>query len=73
MNYIHENFDPNDLQYIATVNMDEFNYAELQDDFKYDVKDDVIIELTREDPLFREMSSSLLSTASKEEATPEGE
>jgi len=74
LNYLHENFDSEELQYIATVNMDEFNYAELQDDFKYNVKDDVVIELTRENPLFREMSSSmLLSSSAKEESSTEEE
>lgn len=74
LNYIHENFKEDELQYIATVNMDEFNYAELQDDFKYAVKDDVIIELTRIDPLFGEMSGSmLLSSSVKEEASVEVE
>ncbi len=72
LNYIHENFAEDELQYIATVNMDEFNYAELQDDFKYNVKEDVIIELTRSDPLFRVMSSSmLLNSPKKEEASVE--
>lgn len=67
LNYLHENFDENEVQYIATVNMDEFNYAELQSDFKYDVKQDVIIELTRDDPLFGVMSSSMLTNTQPKE------
>lgn len=70
LNYLHENFDENELQYVATVNMDEFNYAELQEDFHYDVSKDVVIELTRENSLFREMSSSMLSS-SKDEVVEE--
>jgi hypothetical protein len=60
LNYLNGNFDDSDIQYIATINMDEFNYEELKGDFTYDVTKDVVIELTRDNPLFREMSGSLL-------------
>lgn len=72
LNYIHDSFKDKDLQYVATVNMDEFNYDELKDDFTYNVTDDVIIELKRDNPLFREMSSSLL-TEKQPSAEPEDE
>lgn len=62
LNYLHDNFNGDDIQYIATVNMDEFNYAELQDDFTYEVKEDVVIELTRQNPLFRVMRSNMLTS-----------
>lgn len=73
LNYIHQNFSDDDLQYIATINMDEFNYDELKQDFVYNVTDDVIIELTRQNPLFFEMSGDLLGDkiSSPDEASNE--
>lgn len=51
LNYLH-GLNPNTFQYIATVNKDDFNYEELKEEFIFDPSKNVVIELTRQDPLF---------------------
>jgi len=51
LNYINK-IDASSFQYIATVNKDDFDYKELQDSFKFDREKAVVIELTKENPLF---------------------
>ncbi|MFZ3301094.1 MAG: DUF2326 domain-containing protein [Microgenomates group bacterium] len=51
LNYL-SSLDPNNYQYIATVNKDDFSYKELENYFNFDKDESVVIELTRELPLF---------------------
>lgn len=51
LNYLH-GLDQNSFQYIATVNKDDFNYDELKEEFAFDPSESVVIELTKQNPLF---------------------
>ncbi|MFA6944273.1 MAG: DUF2326 domain-containing protein [Pedobacter sp.] len=51
LNYLN-GLNPATFQYIATVNKDDFNYEELKEEFSFDPSKNVVIELTRQDPLF---------------------
>lgn len=56
LNYLH-GLKANTFQYIATVNKDDFNYEELKEDFSFNPSENVVIELTRQNPLFPDWKS----------------
>jgi DNA repair ATPase RecN len=41
-----------EIQYIAAINSDDFDYAELREQFTFDVKEKEAINLTKSEPLF---------------------
>lgn len=51
LNYLSK-LDPGTFQYIATVNKDDFDYAELNQRFDFNTDEKVRIELTKNNPLF---------------------
>lgn len=59
LNYM-STFSSDNLQYIATVNNDDFDYMELRDRFKFDIEKDVVINLTKSNPLFHEIYSDFI-------------
>lgn len=56
LNYLNS-INSKSYQYIATVNKDDFNYQELKNDFSFNPTESVVIELTRQNPLFSNWKS----------------
>jgi hypothetical protein len=50
------NMDPENFQYIATANSDQFDYKELEGRFAFKISEKVIKDLTREKPLFKNIN-----------------
>lgn len=50
-----------DVQYIAAINSDDFNYEELIDKFDFNVSEKVVINLTKDKPLFHEIARGFLN------------
>lgn len=59
LNYINS-MPTDEFQYIATANTDDYEYAELKDDFDFRVEDKKRITLTKNEPLFKRVSSDFL-------------
>lgn len=62
INYLNlmSEFVAEEMQYIATVNNDQFDYQELRERFTFDIDDNVIINLTRQEPLFKRTESDFI-------------
>jgi len=49
------------IQYIAAINSDDFDYKELIAEFTFDIKSKVAIHLTKKDPLFHEIHRDFIN------------
>jgi len=54
LNLMHDKLGDS-VQYIAAINSDDFDYAELREQFSFDIQDKVAIHLTKDSPLFHKI------------------
>ncbi len=69
LNYLNR-LDQDSYQYIATVNADDYSYAELNKLFEFNAKEKVRIQLTKDKPIFYKSFKQKVNLIDKEEETP---